>query len=99
MSEKKRALGSNLEKVDAHVITPEEYEEIPELDEEWFAEADLYEGGKLIRRGRPPSPQSKRLVSLRLSPEILDHFQAGGPGWQTRLNDALLGLISQKDQA
>lgn len=70
-------------------------DEAPELDEQWFAEADLYDGDKLVRRGRPPSPHSKRLVSLRLSPEVLDHFQSGGPGWQTRINDALLGLIGE----
>ncbi|MBF0439414.1 MAG: hypothetical protein HQL93_09870 [Magnetococcales bacterium] len=40
-------------RIDAHVITPEEYEEIPELTDAFFAEADEYFAGKLIRRGRP----------------------------------------------
>ena len=31
--------GSDLAKVDAHVIQPEEFEEIPELSDEWFARA------------------------------------------------------------
>ena len=96
MSEKKRTLGSDLEKIDAHVITPEEYEEIPELTEEWFQEADVYEGAKLIRRGRPPSDNAKKLVSLRLSPEVLDHFRATGPGWQTRINETLLRAVKRK---
>jgi len=30
-----------------------EYDEVPELTEERFARADLYQGGKLIRQGRP----------------------------------------------
>lgn len=47
-------IGSDLAKVDAHEITPEEYEEIPELTDEQLARADLYIGGKLVRRGRPP---------------------------------------------
>jgi hypothetical protein len=29
------------------------YDEVPELTEEQFERADLYRGGKLIRRGRP----------------------------------------------
>jgi hypothetical protein len=32
MNERKRAMGSDLAKVDAHKITPEEYEAIPELE-------------------------------------------------------------------
>ena len=59
MSGSKRALGSDLAKIDAHVIQPEEYEEIPELTDPWFARADLREGGKLVRRGRPPKETPK----------------------------------------
>jgi len=28
-------------------------------------------------------------VSLRLDEEVLDKFKADGPGWQTRINEAL----------
>jgi uncharacterized protein (DUF4415 family) len=28
-------------------------------------------------------------VSLRIDRDVLDHFQAEGPGWQDRINDAL----------
>jgi uncharacterized protein (DUF4415 family) len=28
-------------------------------------------------------------VKLRLSPHVLDHFRAGGAGWQTRINATL----------
>jgi uncharacterized protein (DUF4415 family) len=96
MSGNKRALGSDLEAIDAHVIQPEEYEEIPELTEEWFQQADHYRGGKLVRKGRPPSDNSKKLVSLRLSPEVIDHFKAAGPGWQTRINETLLKSVRSK---
>jgi uncharacterized protein (DUF4415 family) len=34
-------------------------------------------------------PHSKEQVSLRLDRDVLDHFQAGGPGWQDRINAAL----------
>ena len=96
MSEKKRAtlatskrIGSNLKKVDEYVLGPKDYEEIPELTDEWFRRADIYEGGKLVRRGRPPSPVRKRAVSLRLDPDVVAHFRRSGPGWQSRINAAL----------
>ena len=34
-------------------------------------------------------PGVKEMVSLRLDKDILEHFQAGGPGWQDRINAAL----------
>jgi uncharacterized protein (DUF4415 family) len=34
-------------------------------------------------------PNVKELVSLRIDQDVLEHFQAGGPGWQERINDAL----------
>lgn len=55
----KRRLESDLDKVDAHVITSEEYEEIPELTDEWFDRADLYHGGKLISRGKRKADDNK----------------------------------------
>ena len=65
-------------------------EDAPELTEEWFAKADLYEAGKLIRRGgRPKKAMPKEAVSLRLDPDVVAHFRAGGPGWQSRINAAL----------
>ena len=60
MSESKRGIGSDLKKVDAHVIQPEEYDEAPELTDEQLAQADLYHGDRLIRRGRPPLDDRKR---------------------------------------
>ena len=38
---------------------------------------------------RPSVPNAKELVSLRIDRDVLDHFQANGPGWQERINDAL----------
>jgi hypothetical protein len=58
MTAKKRALGSDLKKVDRHVIRPHEYDEVPELTDEMFERADLYHGGKLIRRQAAERPCS-----------------------------------------
>jgi uncharacterized protein (DUF4415 family) len=39
---------------------------------------------------QPPSPPGvKELVSLRIDRDVLDFFQADGPGWQERINAAL----------
>ena len=34
-------------------------------------------------------PGAKETVSLRLDRDVLDFFQADGPGWQDRINAAL----------
>jgi len=44
---------------------------------------------------RPAVPSAKETVSLLLDRDVLDHFQAGGPGWQDRINDALRKVIGK----
>jgi len=39
--------------------------------------------------GRPKAENPKVAVSLRLDPEVVSSFKAQGPGWQTRINEAL----------
>jgi uncharacterized protein (DUF4415 family) len=34
-------------------------------------------------------PGVRELVSLRIDQDVLEHFQAGGSGWQDRINAAL----------
>lgn len=65
-------------------------DEAPELTEEWFRTAALYRHGKLIRRGgRPKSEAPKQAVNIRLDADLVAHYRATGPGWQSRINDAL----------
>jgi uncharacterized protein (DUF4415 family) len=64
-------------------------DEAPHLDRDWFERAEIREGGKLVRPGRPKSDAAKESISLRLDPDVLAFFRATGPGWQTRINDAL----------
>jgi uncharacterized protein (DUF4415 family) len=45
------------------------------------------------RRGRPLKAVNKRQLTLRLSPEVVDYFKATGPGWQTRLDEALKAYV------
>lgn len=44
---------------------------------------------ELARRGRPPVENPRRQVSIRLDPDVLEHYKSTGKGWQSRINDAL----------
>lgn len=73
--------------ISSNAIDPDDVK--PELDDAWFEEADAFVGTKLVRRGRPKSASTKKAVSLRLDPDLIDWFKRGGDGWQTRINDEL----------
>ena len=46
------------------------------------------------RGGRPRVARPRVPVSLRVPAEVLDAYKAAGPGWQTRMNEALAaGLV------
>jgi uncharacterized protein (DUF4415 family) len=54
-----------------------------------FSEA-LPELAASIRRGRGPNKApTKKLVSLRLSGQVIEKYKAGGPGWQSRIDQDL----------
>jgi uncharacterized protein (DUF4415 family) len=67
--EKKKAVGER---------TWVDPDDAPELTDDFFRRADIYEGDILIRRGRPKSAAPKRAVSLRLDDEVVTHFRRGG---------------------
>ena len=52
-----------------------------------------------VRRGRPPAARPKVSTTIRLSQDVIDHFKAGGRGWQTRIDDALRDWIGKHDVA
>lgn len=54
-----------------------------------------YKAGKLKRRGRPRKANPKVQVSIRYSPEVIEHFKATGKGWQTRMDEALKMWIAE----
>jgi uncharacterized protein (DUF4415 family) len=43
----------------------------------------------------PAVPGVKEQVTLRLDRDVLDHFQADGPGWQDRINAALRKVLGK----
>ena len=79
----RRSLKSDLARVDAHSVKPEEYRELPELTDEMLARAKINKGG------RPLSANPRRLISLRLPGDVIERWRATGPGWQTRMAERL----------
>jgi uncharacterized protein (DUF4415 family) len=50
-----------------------------------------------IRKGRGPNKSpTKKLVSLRLSPEVVEHFKSTGKGWQSRIDETLRKAVKRK---
>jgi uncharacterized protein (DUF4415 family) len=50
-----------------------------------------------IRRGRGPSKSpTKKLVSLRISPEVIEYFKSTGDGWQSRIDETLREAVKRK---
>ena len=71
------------------VPTSRNSETPPEITDAWIAGADLYQGEKLVRRGRPKLANPRQLLSLRLPAPVVARWKATGPGWQTRMAEAL----------
>jgi uncharacterized protein (DUF4415 family) len=61
-------------------------DDAPELTDEFFERAEIRHGEKIVRRGRPPSPNPKQAVKLRLDADVLAAYRETGPGWQTQIN-------------
>ena len=89
MNVKSKPIGSDLNKIDQHLITSEEYEDIPEVTPDMFARAVLHVG-------LPERPKKKQ-VSLRIDEDVLKWYREQGRGWQTRMN-ALLRAYMEAHQ-
>jgi uncharacterized protein (DUF4415 family) len=74
----------------------------PELTKADFARAKPFaeafpDLAASIRKGRGPNKApTKKLVSLRLSPEVIEHFKATGDGWQSRIDETLRKVVKRK---
>ena len=61
-------------------------EVFPELAEEMRKQRI---NGRLPGQRGPQKRPTKELVTLRLDRSVIEHFQRGGRGWQTRMNEWL----------
>jgi uncharacterized protein (DUF4415 family) len=74
----------------------------PELTKADFARAKPFaevfpDLAASIRKGRGPNKApTKKLVSLRLSREVIEHFKATGNGWQSRIDETLRRVVKRK---
>lgn len=46
-------------------------------------------------RGRPKSAQTKQLLSVRYSPEVVSYFKSTGDGWQTLMDNVLREYVAK----
>ena len=79
----------------------------PEWTEEDFARATKFPKGiklkdlkpgelvRLLPKRGPQKAPTKIPVSIRLSPEVISYFKAKGPGWQSRIDEALLKIAKK----
>lgn len=73
----------------------------PEWTEKDFAKAkpfaDVFPNlAKTIGRRGPQKAPTKILVTIRLSPVVVEYFKSKGPGWQTKVDDVLLSVVTKK---
>jgi uncharacterized protein (DUF4415 family) len=78
--------GLEAARVEAHEITPEEYEELPELTDEMLAKGTFVIGGYPV----PPGPG--QLIGLRVPTEVIERWKATGPDWLVRMAEHLAKL-------
>jgi uncharacterized protein (DUF4415 family) len=79
-------------------------DDAPEWTEEDFRRArpidDFPDLKAALERARgqrgPQKAPTKERISLRLDRDIVESYRAGGPGWQTRINDDLARLRKRK---
>jgi len=98
MTEKQRAAHRARIQAALGKITPEED---AALTKAALEDPDTVLITELSRRkpGRPVADITKTPVSIRLSPDVLDYFRSGGPGWQSRIDEALREAAGLKKRA
>jgi uncharacterized protein (DUF4415 family) len=79
-------------------------DDAPEWSQQQFDRAEIAVGASVIApaqgtltrpRGRPKKADAKVHIHIRLSPKVLGHFRATGPGWQTRIDEVLRRWVNR----
>ena len=90
-----------------HGFTKEDWDDVsdnPEWTAEDYANArpfrevfpDLAASIDAKRKaGRPKATAPKQTIALRVAPDVLAAFKATGPGWQTRMQEALRDWVTR----
>jgi len=94
MAKKQFAPGRGYTKKDWDTVS-----DSPEITREMLGKARRFEdafpdlAASAKRQRGPQKAPTKVAVSIRLSREVVEHFKAGGPGWQARIDEALLKMV------
>lgn len=86
-------------------------DDAPELTDEFFEKGQwklaerpvsrpegAAEMAKALGRGRPKAEVTKQPLTVRYDADIVEAFRAMGPGWQTRMNDALREWLAARSR-
>jgi uncharacterized protein (DUF4415 family) len=77
---------------------PKGYDENPEWTKTDFAKAkkpkDALSSAALKNFRGPQKTPTKVPVSIRLNPVVVEYFKSLGPGWQSRIDEALTEMIA-----
>jgi len=76
----------------APILTDEQIKRLRPASE-YFAELGI---PMPVPRGRPKAERTKVPVTMRLDPDVLAHYKATGPGWQTRMGEVLAEAAHKK---
>ncbi len=71
-------------------------DDAPELGQDFFERADLYDGTRLIRSGKRLATPSAIIAHPVIDSDIIEKFSASGPGWQGRMNDVLRDWLQRR---
>lgn len=82
MPAKERAIKSDLARIDKLRDEDIDYSDIPELDDEVFAQPLV------------PWPPKKETITIRVDSDVLGWFKRQGRGYQTRINQVLRRYMS-----
>jgi uncharacterized protein (DUF4415 family) len=86
MPAKERAIKSDLARIDKLRDEDIDYSDIPELDEEVFAQPLV------------PWPPRKESITIRVDADVLSWFKQQGRGYQTRINQILRRYMDVADK-
>lgn len=86
---------------DVRELTTADFEQAKPASEIFPELVEAQKSGKLQAKavGRPKSENPKEATSIRLSPEVLQHFRGTGKGWQGRMDSVLMEYVVHADSA
>jgi uncharacterized protein (DUF4415 family) len=81
----------------AHILKPPRNSKAEAIDPDNPPWREEMLGPPVLRRGRGPQRSPTKVsTTVRLDSDVLEYFRATGPGYQTRMNEALRQAMKRK---